>query len=127
VAIPLQPLVLVLLRPHLLVVDARSLQLNPGQRGFRKLADVTNRTILWRVANVNRSVEDHVSMDSFSYIRQESWIVLEVHYKDSSSVLLSLGRINCSRSEDHFQDGTLGEKYVGCHTRSPGISIFYRK
>jgi len=51
-------------------------------------------------------------MDLDSYIREESWIGLEVHCKDTSSVLLSSGRINCSRTDAHFQDGILDEVYV---------------
>ena len=36
-----------------------------------------------------------------------------MHQKDSEGVLLSSGRINCWRPDDHFQDSMMGADYVG--------------
>ena len=47
------------------------------------------------------------------YICPDLWLGLEVHWKDSSHVLLSLDRINCWKADDYFQDGTLGDGNVG--------------
>ena len=71
-----------------------------------------DRTILWRVANVVRTLGDDVPSETCLYIRPALWLGLEVHWKDSVCVLLSSGRINCWKADDYFQDGTLGDGNV---------------
>ena len=52
-------------------------------------------------------------MDDADYVRQESWIGLEVHRLDAAGVLLASGRVFCSNPEEYFRDGRLGEGYIG--------------
>ena len=46
-------------------------------------------------------------MDDADYVRQESWIGLEVHQLDAVGVLLASGRVFCSDPEEYFRDGRL--------------------
>ena len=112
VAIPINPWVYVLLRPHLFNSEAQHYKLNPSQRGLSTLSDAVERTILWTVTDVVKSSGD-VPLDTRPYICQDQWVGLEVHYRDSVGVLISSGRIMCWKENDHFQDGTLGENHVG--------------
>ena len=52
-------------------------------------------------------------MDDADYIRQESWIGLEVHRLDAAGVLLASGRVFCSDPEEYFRNGRLDEGYNG--------------
>ena len=52
-------------------------------------------------------------MDDADYVRQESWIGLEVHQLDAASVLLASCRVLCSDREEYFRNGRLGEGYIG--------------
>ena len=52
-------------------------------------------------------------MDNVDYVRPKSWIGLEVHWLDPSSVLLALSRVLCSDPEEYFWQGRLGEEYIG--------------
>ena len=52
-------------------------------------------------------------MDDADYVRQESWIGLEVHRLDVAGVLLAFGRGFCSDLEEYFRNGRLGEGYIG--------------
>ena len=52
-------------------------------------------------------------MDDANYVRQESWIGLEVHRLDTAGVLLASGRVFCSDLEEYFRNGRLGEGYIG--------------
>ena len=112
VVIPLQLWVFVLVRPQTIVANASILLINPSQRGFRTMSDVLNRTMLWRAYDVEKSSGDP-QMDAGSYIRQEDWYGLEVHRMNSEGTLLSSGRINCWRPDDHFQETVLGPDNVG--------------
>ena len=51
-------------------------------------------------------------IDDVDYVRPESWIGLEVHRLDATSVLLALGRVFCSDPEEYFWHGRLGEGYI---------------
>ena len=52
-------------------------------------------------------------MDDVDYVRQESWIGLEVHRLDAVGVLLALGRVFCSDPKEYFRHGRLGKGYIG--------------
>ena len=52
-------------------------------------------------------------MDDVDYVRQESWIGLEVHRLDGAGVLLASGRVFCSDPEKYFRHERLGEGYIG--------------
>ena len=52
-------------------------------------------------------------MDDVDYVRQESWIGLEVHWLDAVGVLLASGRVFCSDPEEYFWHGRLDEGYIG--------------
>ena len=52
-------------------------------------------------------------MDPRPFILLEAWFGLEVHLQDSLGLVLSTGRINSYKLDDFFQDGTLGDGFVG--------------
>ena len=52
-------------------------------------------------------------MGDADYVRQESWIGLEVHRLDAAGVLLASSRVFCSDPEEYFRNGRLGEGYIG--------------
>ena len=52
-------------------------------------------------------------MDDANYVRQESWIGLEVHLLDAAGVLLASGRVFCSDPKEYFWNRRLGEGYIG--------------
>ena len=52
-------------------------------------------------------------MGDADYVRQESWIGLEVHRLDVADVLLASSRVFCSDPEEYFRNGRLGEGYIG--------------
>ena len=101
----------ILVRPSTIVVNAENLFLEPRQRGCSALKDALNRTILWRAADALALSEDP-SMDNADYVRQESWIGLEVHRLDAAGVLLASGRVFCSDPEEYFLHRRLGEGYI---------------
>ena len=94
-------------------MTSHDFQFNPCQTGFKTLADVLDQTIMWRVADVVRTLGDDVPRETCPYIRPALWLGLEMHQKDSVHVLLSLGQINCWKADDYFQDDTLGDRNVG--------------
>ena len=102
----------ILLRLSTIVANVENLTLEPRQRGCIALIDALNRTVLWRAANALELSEDP-PMDDADYVRQESWIGLEVHRLDAMGVLLASGRVFCSNPEEYFRDGRLGEGYIG--------------
>ena len=102
----------ILLRASTIVANAKNLTLEPRQRGCTALIDALNRTVLWRAADALELSEDP-PMDDANYVRQESWIGLEVHQLDAAGVLLASGRVFCSNPEEYFQDGRLDEGYIG--------------
>ena len=102
----------ILVRPSTIVVNAEILILEPRQRGCTALIDALNRTVLWRGADALELSEDPPMGDA-DYVRQESWIGLEVHRLDTTGVLLASGRVLCSDPEEYFQNGRLGEGYIG--------------
>ena len=51
-------------------------------------------------------------MDNADYVRQESWIELEVHWLDIAGVLLTTGKVFCSDPKEYFRHGRLGEGYI---------------
>ena len=102
----------ILLRPSTIVANAENLTLEPRQRGCTALIDALNRTVLWRAADALELSEDP-PMDDADYVRQESWIGLEVHRLDAVGVLLASGRVFCSDLEEYFRDGRLGQGYIG--------------
>ena len=140
VSIPVEPWVFVLLWPHSFSVTSHDFQLNPRQRGFRTLANVLDRTILWRVADVIRTFGEDVPNEMCPFICLNLWLGLEVHRKDSIHMLLSSNRINCWKADNYFQDGTLGDGNVGVtvldvflgnkdeimtHARSPVLDCWF--
>ena len=112
VPIPVEPWTFVLLRPLSLISKAGQCRLKPCQRGLRTMMDALSWTVLWRVSDILKSSGDP-PMDSSPHICQEDWTELEVHLKDFAGLLISSGRINCWRPDDHFQDTTLGEEQIG--------------
>ena len=52
-------------------------------------------------------------MDNADYVRQESWIGLEVYRLDAAGVLLASGKVFYSDLEEYFRHGRLGEGYIG--------------
>ncbi len=112
VDISLEPGLFILLRPHTVFQEAHSIPLSPSQRGITSLWEAIDRTILWNTNDV-RKLSDDPPMDISPFVPQENWIGLEVHLQNCEGTVEASGRINCWRSEDHFQDGTLGEEYVG--------------
>ena len=81
--------------------NAETLILEPRQRGCTALIDALNRTVLWRAADALELSEDPPMGDA-DYVRQESWIGLEVHRLDAAGVLLASGRVFCSDPEEYF-------------------------
>ena len=92
VTIPPYSAEFILVRPSTIVVNAENLTLEPRQRGCTALIDALNWTILWRAAEAFALSEDP-PMDDADYVRQESWIGLEVHRLDAARVLLASGRV----------------------------------
>ena len=76
------------------------------------MIDALNRTVLWRAADALVLSEDP-PIDDADYVRQESWIGLEVPQLDAASVLLASGRVFCFDPEEYFRHGRLGEGYIG--------------
>ena len=68
----------ILVRPSNIVANGENFFLEPRQRGCSALKDALNRIVLWRAADALVLLEDPL-MDIADYIRQESWIGLEVH------------------------------------------------
>ena len=101
----------ILVRPSTIVVNAKNLFLEPRQRGCSTLKDALNRTVLWRAADALALSEDP-PMDDADYVRQESWIGLEVHRLDAAGVLLASGKVFCSDPEEYFRHGRLGNGYI---------------
>ena len=93
----------ILVRSLTIVVNAETLILEPRQRGCTALIDALNRTVLWRAADALELSEDPPMGDA-DYVRQESWIGLEVHRLDAVGVLLASGRVFCSNPEIHWND-----------------------
>ena len=112
VTIPPFSVEFILVRPSTIVVNAETLILEPRQRGCTALIDALNRTVLWRAADALELSEDPPMGDA-DYVRQESWIGLEVHRLDAAGVLLASGRVFCSNPEEYFRNGRLGEGYIG--------------
>jgi hypothetical protein len=112
VPIPVRPWIYILVRPHSIKLEFQDLKFFPVHRGLKTLYDVQENVVLWRATDVVRSSGDP-PMDPCPYIRQGAWFGLDVHRKDVGGLLLSLGRIICWMPDDHFQDGTLGEGFVG--------------
>ena len=52
-------------------------------------------------------------MDDADYVRQESWIGLEVHRLDTVGVLLALDRVFCSDPKESFRHERLDEGCIG--------------
>ena len=102
----------ILVRPSTIVVTTENLFLEPHQRGCNALKDALNRTVLWRAANA-LALSEHPPMDDADYVRQKSWIGLEVHQLDAAGVLLASRRVFCSDPEEYFRHGRLGEGYIG--------------
>ena len=78
----------ILMRPSTMVANTKNLFLEPRQRGCSALKDALNRTFLWRAADA-LALSENPSMDDADYVRQESWIGLEVHRLDAAGVLLA--------------------------------------
>ena len=91
----------ILVRPSTIVVYAETFILEPRQRGCTALIDALNRTVLWRAADALELSEDPPMGDA-DYVRQESWIGLEVHRLDAARVLLASGKVFCSDPEEYF-------------------------
>ena len=91
----------ILVRPSTIVVNAETLILEPRHRGCTALIDALNWTVLWRAADALELLEDPPMGDA-DYVRQESWIGLEVHRLDAAGVLLAFGRVFCSDPEEYF-------------------------
>ena len=102
----------ILVRSSTIVVNVETLILEPRQRGCTALIDALNWTVLWRVADALELSEDP-SMGDAAYVRQESWIGLEVHQLDVAGVLLASSRVFSSDTEGYFRNGRLGEGYIG--------------
>ena len=66
------------------------------------MKDALNRTVLWRAADALALSEDP-PMDDANYVRQESWIGLEVHRLNTAGVLLASDRVLCSDPEEYFR------------------------
>ena len=79
----------ILLRPSTIVANAENLTLEPRQRGCTALIDALNQTVLWRAADALELSEDP-PMDDADYVRQESWIGLEVHQLDAAGCASSI-------------------------------------
>ena len=112
VTIPPFSVEFILVRPSTIVANAENLILEPRQRGRTALIDALNRTVLWRAADA-LAVSEDPPMDNADYVRQESWIGLEVHRLDATGVLLASNRVFCSDPEEYFWNGRLGEGYIG--------------
>ena len=102
----------ILVRPSTIMVNAETLILKPRHRGCTALIDALSRTVLWRVADALELLEDPPMGDA-DYVRQESWIELEVHRLDAAGVLLASDRMFCSDPEEYFRNRRLGEGYIG--------------
>ena len=102
----------ILVRSSTIVVNVETLILEPRQRGCTALIDALNQTVLWRAADALELSEDPPMGDA-DYVRQQSWIGLEVHRLDAAGVLLASGRVFCSDPEEYFPNGRLGEGYIG--------------
>ena len=102
----------ILVRPSTIVVNAETLILEPRQRGCTALIDGLNWKVLWRATDALELSEDPPMGDA-DYVRQESWIGLEVHRLDAAGVLLASGRVFSSDPEEYFQNGRLGKGYIG--------------
>ena len=102
----------ILVRLLTIVVNAEDLILEPCQRGRTSLIDALNWTVLWRAADA-LSLSEDPPMDDTNYVRQESWIGLEVQRLDAVGVLLASDRVFCSDPEEYFRNGRLGEGYIG--------------
>ena len=83
------------------MVIVETLILEPRQRGYTALIDALNWTALWRAVDALELSEDPLMGDA-DYVRQESWIGLEVHRLDAAGVLLASGRVFCSDPEKYF-------------------------
>ena len=112
VTIPAFSAEFILVQSSTIVVNAENLILEPRQRGCSALKDVLSQTVLWRATDALELSEDP-PMDNADYVRQESWIGLEVHWLDAADVLLASGRVFCSDPEEYFWHGRLGEGYIG--------------
>ena len=102
----------ILMRPSSIVSDAENLFLEPRQRGCSVLKDALNRTVLWAAGDALAMLQDP-PMDGVEYVHPQSWIGLEVHRLDLVGVVLASGRVFCFDPEEYFQDGRLGEGYIG--------------
>ena len=112
ITIPPYSVEFILVRSSIIMVNAENLTLEPRQRGCTTLIDALNQTVLWRAAEAF-ALSENPLMDDADYVRQESWIGLEVHWLDAAGVLLASCRVFCSDPEEYFRDGQLGEGYIG--------------
>jgi hypothetical protein len=78
VDIPLVSNEFILLRPTIVKPCTEDLPLDLYQRGFSRLVEALQRTVLWRAADVMVPSLDP-QMDASPFIRQECWVGLEVH------------------------------------------------
>ena len=76
------------------------------------MKDALNHIVLWRAADA-LALSKHPPMDDADYVRQESWIGLEVQQLDVVGVLLASSRVFCSDPKEYFWHGRLGEGYIG--------------
>jgi len=67
VDIPLEPDVLILIRPQSLVLGAEDVPLMPIQRGLISVLHALNRTLLWSTQDVQKAPADPPT-DSSSYV-----------------------------------------------------------
>ena len=102
VTIPAFSAEFILVRPSTIVVNAENLILEPRHRGCSTLKCALNWTVLWRAADALALSEDPL-MDNADYVRQESWIGLEVHRLDAAGVHLASGRVFCIDPEEYFR------------------------
>lgn len=107
---------LTLVRPVELSHEAQSLLIHPIQEGVSVLADSFERTILWKTSSLlfASDVEDtSESRDTSLFAFQKDWMRKVVKRLNSDADHMASGRINCVRADDPFENGTVGEGYIG--------------